>query len=177
MGLFHIKSWSTACADLVAHLLQLPALSEADRCVLQSCAAQQANIHRQANLLVYFPDVANEYNEDKDLADLGVRAKKLRKLSSKDINAANFITGPVAHVPVTAVAPTAISAAAAASTVPTQITAPQQRYSQTGSFRAGSCPYHPLSTTHDQSTCREARRKTGGGGGASGNSKAKSNND
>jgi len=105
---------------------------------------------------VYFPDVANDYNEDKDLSDLGATAKKLRKLSAKDGNATAFITGPVAVAAAPPPAPAFHFAQA------------QQHYSQAGSFPPGSCPYHPHSTTHNVSTCREAKRTKAGGGGGGG---------
>lgn len=165
MGLFQIKCWATACADLVAELQRLPGLTAQDKEWLAFCALQQSQIYRQTNLLVYFPDVANDYNEDKELADLGATAKKLRKLSAKDVSATAFITGPVA-------------ASAAPPPPVIHIAQAQQHYSQAGSFPPGSCPYHPHSTTHNVSTCREAKRSKAGGGGsgvaANGNGNPKS---
>ena len=161
LGLFHIKDASVYCADLVATMLQhCSGLSSSDKEKLEFCLEQQRSIYRQTNLLVYFPDVANDYNEDKSLAELGVAAKKLRKLSAKDTSATSFITGPAfAPAPPTITMPFMMGA---------QPPAAPQHYAPTGAFPAGSCPIHPLSTTHNVTTCREAKRKTSGGGGGGG---------
>lgn len=165
-----IKEKLVPLADFLALLKAAYNWSAADLYALEQLSKGAKRAYERCNEAIYTPDLlllmAN--SEDKSIADLAERAKKLRKSSiHQDPTALNFVLGrPAAAQPA---APPFAAAYAAPAYAPAAYPQPdayqpgaQGRRTASGVFPPGSCSFHPTSTTHTTSHCDAAKRRAAG---------------